>query len=243
MAAGTEPKDYEQILFTLTAAGLPYFVEGGQAVNIWSELFGEQVQELQQYRPYTSKDCDLWIGFETFEKLRDGLLDEAGNLIVGDSPVDGQLGVFTINGLPERVIDLMQGVYGIPPGKIETAFERSLDVGGIRVLDPLFLFKGKCHNFTQLNQSHRQDEKHIRMLALVLPVYFEFLLTAALRKEITQRSFIKEIKLFRAFTKDGWIRQALSALSLELDEMIPIASLKSCGLSVVERYANRSWPS
>ena len=135
----------------------------------------------------------------------------------------------------------MQGVYGIPPNKIRQAFERSLDISGVRVLDPFFLFKGKCHNFVKLDQKQRQDEKHLQMLHLILPEYFRFLLDRTQRHHITQRALIKEVKLFRDFAKDGWLRQALKKLAFDLDNMIPIGEFKNCGLSTVERFASQTW--
>lgn len=68
--------------------------------------------ELEKYQPFTSKDCDLWVSmtaFEHFQSKTDGKLKK------GTSPADGQLAVFTTHDDPPLKIDLMSGVFGIPP--------------------------------------------------------------------------------------------------------------------------------
>jgi hypothetical protein len=68
-------------------------------------------------------------------------------------------------------------------------------VRGVRLLDPLFLFKGKCHNLVKLPQGGRQDMKHLMMLRLILPAYLEELLEAVKTGDIDERQFLNEIKL------------------------------------------------
>lgn len=242
MAEGSEPEDYREIFLELTKAGLPYFVEGGQAVNFWAQIFEEAEPKLKAYLPYSSKDCDLWIGHRTFAAIKKGeVLD--GTLKAGDSPIDGQLGIFTTNDLPVKIIDLMQGVYGIAPDRIDHAYSRSLDLNGVRVLDPLLLLKGKCHNYAKLDQSGRQDEKHLNMLVLILPVYFRYLLHETRQGVITERAFIKEVKFLRQFAKDSWVRRVLSERSTDLENLIPVAELTCCGLERIERFASETWKS
>ena len=63
MAMETRIVDYLDFLGGLGAANAPYFLEGGQAVNFWAEYFSNKGagEALEQYRPFTSKDCDLWV--------------------------------------------------------------------------------------------------------------------------------------------------------------------------------------
>ena len=56
----------------LRESGDTYFVEGGQAVNYWAEYIDAEnpVQPLEMLRPFTSKDCDVWINRTTWERLK-----------------------------------------------------------------------------------------------------------------------------------------------------------------------------
>jgi hypothetical protein len=242
MARDTRPEDYLGVLKSLSDEGCSYFLEGGQAVNFWAEYFTLRegaVTALEKYQPFTSKDCDLWVSvaaLKHFEAKLDGQLKK------GTSPADGQLAVFTTRGKPPLKIDLMSGVFGIPPADIGRLEERALVVRGIKLLDPLFLFKGKCHNLIKLPQSGRQDLKHLRMLVLILPAYLEELLEEVKTGGLDERQLLQEIKLLLQMGRDGWVRQALKKAELTLADVIPIGVLRSCGFGKIERFVGSTWP-
>lgn len=242
MAKDTRPEDYLGVLKSLTDEGCSYFLEGGQAVNFWAEYFTLReggVIALEKYQPFTSKDCDLWVSMAALKHF-EAKLD--GQLKKGTSPADGQLAVFTTRGKPPLKIDLMSGVFGISPADIGRLEKRALAVRGIKLLDPLFLFKGKCHNLIKLPQSGRQDLKHLRMLGLILPAYLEELLEEVKTGGLDERQLLKEIKLLLQMGKDGWVRQALKKAEFTLAEVIPIEILRSCGLEKIERFVGATWP-
>jgi len=110
-AAGYEA--YLDFLRSLRESGAEYFVEGGQAVNFWAEHIDSRIRTgpLHTLRPFTSKDCDLWVSHHTWEQLK---RSPGGKLRKGTSPADGQLGILTLRGKPPLVIDVMSTVYGIP---------------------------------------------------------------------------------------------------------------------------------
>jgi hypothetical protein len=233
-AEETAPDDYREIYKTLTDAGLPYFVEGGQAVNIWATFYRQAAPKLEEYLPFTSKDCDLWVGAETFAKI-DEVLD--GNCVKGTSPADGQLGIFTTKDLPPKIVDLMIGVFGIPANQIGKAYERSLDLDGAKVLDPIFLLKGKCHNLVQLDQSKRQDEKHMRMMTLIVPAHLCYVLRQIDGERLSPRQYLKEVKIALALKGDRWVREALEIVETPIDALVPFADMAACGWEQIERFA------
>lgn len=85
------------------------FLFGGQAVNFWAEYFDRQGRSnsLHELRPFTSKDCDIWVSPAAWVAIRK---TESTRLVLGESPADGQLGVLTLLQSPLRVVDLMSGV-------------------------------------------------------------------------------------------------------------------------------------
>jgi hypothetical protein len=130
---------YLDFLQSLREAGDTYFVEGGQAVNYWAEYIdaANPARPLDMLRPFTSKDCDVWISHATWKRLKQY---PGGKLRKGTSPSDGQLGILTLEDNPPRVVDLMSTVYGIPSGIIPACLSGSSDNGNIKVIDPIYLF-------------------------------------------------------------------------------------------------------
>jgi hypothetical protein len=157
---------YLDYLSSLRQSGIEYFLEGGQAVNFWAEYIDSisQSRPLSPMRPFTSKDCDIWISNESWKTLK-----RNPAVIKSKSPADGQLGILTLSKKPPRVVDLLSSVFGIAEEKYPQLLKRSLDDGMVKVIDPIHLFQSKCHCFQHLPQAGRQDERHVRMMAMILP--------------------------------------------------------------------------
>lgn len=234
-------QDFVGFLRSLEEQGISHFLEGGQAVNFWTEYMlsrSGDAQGLQDFLPFTSRDCDVWVDWDGMKSLK---TREGDSIILSKSPADGQLGIFVLEGEPRRLVDLMSGVYGIPPADNRRLAERALKVNGIRVLDPLHLFLCKCHCLIHLDQTDRQDEKHLRMLARILPLYLSMLLEEAEAGRLEERSFLNDLKLLRKMTSRSVVRRALSQISAEAESLFPAARMKASSLPKLSRFASVTW--
>ncbi len=236
----TRIADYLDFLEELGAANAPYFLEGGQAVNLWAEYFSNKGagETIERFRPFTSKDCDLWVSFAALRHIESNA--RGGALIKGTSPADGQIGILTLDGERDLRIDLMSNVYGIPQDKIPKVLERAIIIGGISIIDPISLFQSKCHCLLGLDQTGRQDEKHVRMLCELLPEHFRDALGDTLSGLSTQRALINELKLLKRILKLQKVRQALQDIGADPAALFSAKQLRSCGLATVESFATTS---
>ncbi|MGB2011584.1 MAG: hypothetical protein ACPHYF_08655 [Akkermansiaceae bacterium] len=64
-----DPFDFDDWLLKLKEHGLNYFVEGRQAVNLWALRYFDEIPELAEYLPFNSKDCDIWVDYQTLQKI------------------------------------------------------------------------------------------------------------------------------------------------------------------------------
>lgn len=232
-----EPSAFHDWLSQLSEHGINYFLEDGQAVNLWAYRFINSQPQLTNYLPFTSKDCDIWIDADGFKKISQ-VLD--GYLKKSTSPLDGQLGIITSSD-KELVLDLLQDVFGLKNNELKKAITRSLDIQDIKVIDPIYLFKGKFHNYTNLPQTGRNDTKHLRMLSLIIPEYLKAYLDALYSDESSDPQDLKnEIKLLLSFEKDKYVKQAMESLSLTFKQLIPLKELYSCGNDLISKYVNGS---
>lgn len=227
---------YLDFLQSLRQSGDTYFVEGGQAVNYWAEYIDSEnpARPLEMLRPFTSKDCDVWVNHTTWERLKKSL---GGKLQKGTSPSDGQLGILTLQEDPLRVVDLMSTVYGIPLQDHPRLLERVIDNGNIKVMDPIYLFRSKCHCLLGLDQSDRQDARHVRMLALILPEYLSLLTDGFDSENLSDRALLKEIKLLRKILGTNVCRRALAQMEIDPDSLIPWSKLETCGQETLAAFA------
>lgn len=241
MPGSTHILDYVTFLQELGETNEPYFLEGGQAVNFWAEFYSarSRADGLNEFLPFTSKDCDIWIGWAALKYFQAG---KGGTFTKGDSPADGQIGVFTIDEMPPRTIDVMSGVYGIRAAENDMLLERAPRVNGISVLDPLNLFRSKCHCLIDLDQTDRQDGKHLRMLCLILPVYLSELVAEAESGAIAERHLLREVKLLRRYCSLSRCRRALLQIKTSPEALFPIRAMKESGLARLAAFARATWP-
>ena len=226
-------EDYLECLASLRESNAEYFLEGGQAVNFWAEYIDSRLegQPLRSMRPFTSKDCDIWVSPGTWKTLK-----RNPNIQKGESPADGQLGIQILSADPPRVLDILSSVYGVDAKEYPRLMERALDDGTVRVIDPVYLFLSKCHCCRHLPQADRQDERHVRMMALILPEYLSLLIDDVDRGNLSDRDLLKEIKLLKKIASSGVCRRVMKKLEIESESLIPWASLAGSSSALLAKY-------
>ena len=230
-------EDYLGFLQSLLNRCPAQFLFGGQAVNFWADYFDRkgEAKDLHSLRPFTSKDCDIWVSHWAWAEIQK---TESSRLVQGLSPADGQLGILTLQQAPLRVVDLLSGVYGIRQEELARLCERAPVFNGIKVMDPIYLFRSKCHCLLGLDQSDRQDARHVRMLSLILPEYLTLLIDEAAAENLGERAILKEIKLLKKILGTNACRRALEKLEIEPSTLIPWSKLETCGLDTLAAFAH-----
>lgn len=228
--------DFADFLRELAKRSDQQFLVGGQAVNFWAEVFDRKGHhnELPAMRPFTSKDCDVWVGGSLWNELK---ATEKGRLICGQSPADGQLGILKLGGDPVQLVDFLSGIYGFRPQEQKKLYDRALMFDGVKVIDPISLFRSKCHCFLHLDQADRQDERHVRIMALVLPEYLALLAGEVESGGLSARSVIREIKWLEKTVGLAACRRAMEMLGIAKNSLIPFARLKRSEAEELRRYA------
>lgn len=232
----TSVEDYLKFLREMLEQTPEQFLLGGQAVNFWADYFDRKSRQspLRELRPFTSKDCDIWVSARAWSEVQKA---QRNHLVKGTSPVDGQLGILTLQKDPLLVVDFLSGVYGIRHDELARLCERAPVFDGVKIMDPLYLFRSKCHCLLGLPQADRQDERHVRMLALILPEYLTMLIDDADGGNIPDRALLKEIKLLRRIASSAVCRRCLALLGMDHDDLIPWGRLEQSRSELLVKYA------
>ncbi len=186
---GTEVRDFKDVLSTPVDGELPLVV-GGHAVHLWALAFEDRLGDaLTRWVPLTSKDLDLY----GTQALLAGLKKQFGGdyrLSGPRGPVIGQL-VVKLGGV-DRKIDVLRDVVGLGRKELSAdAVELEFEADGqwltCRVLPLLTLFQAKVANLAKLDQTGRNDRKHVSILLLVVREYLAELIRAAESGELEPR--------------------------------------------------------
>lgn len=228
--------EYLPILRSWSEGGVNYLVIAGQAVNMWAARYESVEPALSAFRPYVSKDLDLFLSGNA-DLVRIKALVR-GKLTLADSPADGQWAIFeSANHLR---IDLFHDVPGISVTLRGRLMRRALQIAGIPIMDPVFLLAVKARNVRWLPQERRNDRRHVQMLALAVRCYLAELIDAASRNEITERQCIDDFKALLELRRSSAVRDGLKDSNIALVACIPWEKVASCTLPKLIRFHDSS---
>jgi len=135
-------REFSEVFKLRNAAGRPYVLIGGQAVNYWAERYLKNEPELEGLLPFTSEDIDFKGGSDDVRWIARQL---------GAQPIFPPTVAMTAlaGAVPFRIgdirsnIEVVRRVPGVTGNLEETAVEAEWNGLSIRVMDPISLLASK----------------------------------------------------------------------------------------------------
>jgi hypothetical protein len=213
-AAPRPPADFALALATTE----PLLLVGGQAVNLWALYYHDRTAELA---PFVSRDVDVLGDRETLEAL--GKLTGVKPQFFPLRPPSNEVGVVIAkdaSGLP-LLIEVLRHVHGVSNEELrEPAYTLVIGERPVRVQvpGPIALLQAKIANLADLKQTGRQDARHVRILARLLPAYLGDLQKAAAEGRMDERKLIAFLERLLAIVTTKGSRKVLRALKVDARE-------------------------
>ena len=159
-------------------------------MNLWALYYLEYTSDLS---PFVSRDADILGNRNTLFKIA----GEAGvkPQFFPLTPPTNEIGVViasNIDGEPLPV-EVLRSLHGIKNKELENPqYTMALGERGIlvKVPGPIALLKAKIANSVDLNQTGRQDERHVSILARLMSAYLADLQASLNAGRITEREII-----------------------------------------------------
>ncbi len=170
------PEQLEPILKLASECGM--ILVGGQAVNSWAILLEDpETEPWKSLRPYTSEDADMLCSEIQMLKFAKAL-SESGWAVQVFEPegkeVKINVGAIRINGKiagKQRFVEMnfLRQLQGVSMQEIaENKEEIPIKTHTIKVIDCLRLLESKTISLNTLDQSQRQDRKHLILCCAAL---------------------------------------------------------------------------
>ena len=163
------PEELEPILNLASECGM--ILVGGQAVNSWALLLEKPEDEpWKSLRPYTSQDADMLCSEYQMLKFAKTLSDSGWGVQVfraegKEKTINvGAVRIRGVIGGKKRTVELnlLRQLQGISNAEIEEAKETIPIINhSIHVIDCLRMLESKTISLHSLDQSKRQDRKHL----------------------------------------------------------------------------------
>lgn len=89
----------------------------------------------------------------------------------------------------------------------------------VRVPAPMALLKAKIANATEIDQTNRQDEKHVRILHAILPCYFEDCDKAAVGGKLSERDLVNRLHYLKEIVSSEAATGLFKKLGLSVETL------------------------
>jgi len=240
----TELADFREILSSRFEDEYPLLV-GGHAVNLWASFYSASIgSRLAKWLPLTSKDLDLFGTVSLLEALKDRF-GGSFRLSGPRSPVVGQL--VTNLGGPELKVDVLRDVYGLRKSQLlAEAIVIEIEMAGhhfhCRVLPVIVLLEAKIANLANLDQSGRNDLKHVHLMLLVAEQFLSALVEAVDLEGADSRSVVNQLELARKVTATPEAQRCAKAYNLDFSTIWPRELLEQSQDSRLQNFVKHRLP-
>jgi hypothetical protein len=242
---GNRFSDFVELFKVFGERGGEAVVVGGQAVNLWAELFESEVPEIGEYRPFTSDDLDL---YRPDYSIRELLRDVARDVENERDPFGKAFTIVSHTFLVEDkrgktlAIDSLKMIPGLRSQEVQkgTMLVQFRGVV-IRVLNPIVCLKAKLHNVATLDQRDRQDVKHVRILIPCVRAFLGSLLREGL-DEGDVRAPLAALNQLRRCAVSRVVRKAAAAHRFDFCKALPLSDLIEAPHPKLINFATRQLP-
>ncbi len=208
-------------------------VVGGHAVNLWALHFlKEGVSELEELQPFTSKDLDVIGTTKHLEALH---LKLKGKIWRSEprSPVIGRLELPFGEGV--RIVEVLHTVKGLHFGEIEKNVDLEWEGLTARVVLPHLMLKAKIANSVEIDQSERNDVRHVRAMIHCTRAFVLGLLAMIEDGTVTQREAVNLLEEIREVIGSDLARRAVALWGFDFSRVWP-AELMVTKLEKLTRF-------
>ncbi len=216
-------EDFNEVFKAFNKSSEPILLVGGHAVNVWAlSYYDRAASEIAPHEPLTSSDMDIfatrsalvWLGRELGSEVR---FAGPREIVLGAMEI-------LIEGRP-FLLEGLRSLKGVTAQELEG--RASLEVGGCEILVPLphVLLKAKLANALDLDQSDRQDVKHVNLLAIVLREYLRDLLGVV--TEGSERDILAIIRKSVSVAMSWEARRFGEIHSVAFEDYLPIGEMRN----------------
>lgn len=204
------PQDFASVLATDESL----FIVGGQAVNLWALYYIGRTSALS---PFVSRDLDVLGDRATLRKIAGiaGVKPQFFPL----RPPSNEVGVVIAKGIDGRplAVEVLSHLHGITNEKLcHPGYTIGIGEGRVfvRVPGPISLLQAKIANATDLVQTGRQDNRHIRILAKLMPAYLTDIHASVTDGRTNERDMLRLLEHLLSTVSSPKARRVLNGLGI-----------------------------
>ena len=232
-------EQFGDVLAVRNAAGKPYVIIGGQAVNYWATRYLSSEPELAEWQPFTSKDIDFRGDREDVRRMATALQQPPV------FPPKRMLTAF-VGAVPWSVgskqtrIEFVRRVPGTTAHEIETlAVEYDYLGKQMRIIDPVSLLGCKLDLSLTVDQSQRRDVVHARIIFLCVRAFLREGLHGVEAGELPVRGWLGAVERLLKLAESRLGRRASEKLAIHWPDILPHREISAYTVGQVAQFRKK----
>jgi hypothetical protein len=220
------------------AAGQPYVLIGGQAVNYWAERYLASEPQLAELKPFTSEDIDFKGGRADVQRIAQQLkLPASYPTKVEMTALAGTI-PFQIGDLKSN-IEIVRRIPGVSGSVEALAVQAEWDGKTIRVIDPISLLACKLELAATVPQSERRDGAHLRILVPCVRAFLGEFLEQVESGQIPARHWLGPVNQVLKLTSTRRAGKLASQYQIDWQEILPSAAIAQSQNEKIRRFRDQ----
>ena len=235
VTVGFSLQQFSEVLKIRDAAGQPYVLIGGQAVNYWAEHYLSADPQLEKLRPFTSEDIDFKGGSADVRHIARQLELAPGyppkvqmTALAGTIP-------FQIGDLKSD-IEMVRRIPGISGSADALAIQAEWNGKTIRVLDPISLLACKLELVASVPQEKRRDVAHLKILLPCVRAFLSEFLQQVELGEVPARHWLKAANQVLKLTTNHRARKIAGKHQINWPEILPLTAIAKSQNEKIRRF-------
>jgi hypothetical protein len=224
MSESRVPADFAVILADERAP----LIVGGQAINLWAEVYVGRCPALDGFVPFVSRDADIFGTPQMAEELARKAGWHCRFINARDAITVAVLTSRTLGNEPPLVVEVLGEVNGL--NSDDLALDTVIEVAEgrrYRVPSPPVLLKAKLYNLVSLaNLDRPQDIRHVRMLLRLMPLYLGDLTVEHQEGRLTQEELLAALHYTGGVIVAPFAGNAARAYDLDLADVFSMEALE-----------------
>ena len=235
VTVGFSLQQFSEVLKIRDAAGQPYLLIGGQAVNYWAEHYLPADPQLEKLKPFTSEDIDFKGGSDDVQHIARQLELTPGypakvqmTALAGTIP-------FQIGDLKSN-IEIVRRIPGVSGSVDALAILAEWNGIIIRVLDPISLLACKLELVASVPQEKRRDVTHLKILVPCVRAFLNEFLQRVERGEVPARHWLGAANQVLKLTTDHRARKIADQHQINWPEILPLTTIAKSQDEKIRRF-------
>jgi hypothetical protein len=226
---------FSEVFKIRDAAGQPYILIGGQAVNYWAERYLASEPELKPLQPFTSQDIDFKGSAADVRRIAGQLELTPG--FPAKVEMTALAGVIPLQiGGQKSNIEIVRRIPGTSGSVDDLAVQAEWNRKTIRVLDPLSLLACKLELVATVPQKDRQDVAHLKILVPCVRAFLTEFLQQVERGEIPARHWLGAVNQVLKLTTNHRARKITGKFQIDWTGILPLTAIAQSQQQKIRRF-------